>query len=495
MSSEQKNADDRRGDQISPEDQKRAVTLTLNFCALYQASRLYDMNNDVMRKILDEMLRSVQALTTDGNPLYLTVAGHSFFLNRQLIHMDYTEYRKAQQLKDIWAKLKISEVVFPSDVAMENLNEFATHFVEALKDDTKVAEFSRRPWGGVTARLVLGGLDEDEDRERTDEEECELAVRVFGGLLVLVAETIGQFNRDSWNTLVRIKRTLQVLVEKMENHEAMLLGLTRSNILRDKLASHLTNTTILSLVVGRKLNLGRKNLVSLATAALFHDMSKVGLNDATMNNLEHTENLKPKDRERVGLHWMNAMHQMVKTGGLREETLPRMVVAYESQLEFSRDDIYPESVAGDQRLNVFSRIISLCDQFDTLTWSRPGKTGVTPHEAMLTVLERSKGTIDPALMMIFMKTLGLYPTGSLVRLNTRELAVVTDQHPRWDPERPMVKIIADSKGKPVLGKEIRLMDDDKRKVVGPEDEVALGINPAACFLRTPQKKAASPAKA
>ncbi len=486
--------DGQQGDQISAEDQKRAVSLTLNFCALNQACRLYDLNNDVVTKILEEMLGSVNHLTADGNPLYLTVAGHSFFLNRQLIHMDYTEYRGAQQLKEIWAKLKISEVVFPAEVTLENLQEFAEHFVEALKDDTKVAEFSRRPWGGVTARLVLGGLDEEEERERTEEEECELAVRVFGGLLVLVAETIGQFNRDSWNTLVRIKRTLQVLVEKMENHESLLLALTRSNILRDKLASHLTNTTILSLVVGRKLNLGRKNLVSLATAALFHDMSKVGLNDATMNNLENTENLKPKDRERIGLHWMNAMHQMVKTGGLREETLPRMVVAYESQLEFSREDIYPDSVARDQRLNVFSRIISLCDQFDTLTWSRPGKAGVTPHESMLTVLERAKGTIDPALMQIFMRTIGLYPTGSLVRLNTRELAVVTEQHPRWDPERPMVKIIADSNGKPVKGEEIKLMEDEKRKVVGPEDEVALGINPTAVFMRqAPAKRAAPPA--
>ena len=486
--------DGQQGDQISAEDQKRAVSLTLNFCALNQACRLYDLNNDVVTKILEEMLGSVNHLTADGNPLYLTVAGHSFFLNRQLIHMDYTEYRGAQQLKEIWAKLKISEVVFPAEVTLENLQEFAEHFVEALKDDTKVAEFSRRPWGGVTARLVLGGLDEEEERERTEEEECELAVRVFGGLLVLVAETIGQFNRDSWNTLVRIKRTLQVLVEKMENHESLLLALTRSNILRDKLASHLTNTTILSLVVGRKLNLGRKNLVSLATAALFHDMSKVGLNDATMNNLENTENLKPKDRERIGLHWMNAMHQMVKTGGLREETLPRMVVAYESQPEFSREDIYPDSVARDQRLNVFSRIISLCDQFDTLTWSRPGKAGVTPHESMLTVRERAKGTIDPALMQIFMRTIGLYPTGSLVRLNTRELAVVTEQHPRWDPERPMVKIIADSNGKPVKGEEIKLMEDEKRKVVGPEDEVALGINPTAVFMRqAPAKRAAPPA--
>ncbi len=489
MSSENQNADDRPEGEVSTEDQKRAVSLTLNFCAMHQASRLYDMNNDVMTKIIGEMHNSIKKLTADGNPLYLTVAGHSFFLNRSLIHMDYTEYRGAQQLKEIWAKLKISEVVFPAETTVESLTEFATKFVEALKDEDKVVEFSRRPWGGCTARLVLGGLDDEEDQERTEEEECELAVRVFGGLLVLVAETIGQFNKDSWNTLVRIKRTLQVLVEKMENHEALLLALTRSNILRDKLASHLTNTTILSLVVGRKLNLGRKNLVSLATAALFHDMSKVGLNDQTMNNLEKIDDLKDKDRERVGLHWMNAMHQMVKNGGLREETLPRMVVAYESQLEFSRGDIYPESVVGEQRLNVFSRIISLCDQLDTMTWSRPGKPGVTPHEAMLTVLERAKGNIDPALLQIFMSTVGLYPTGSLVRLNTRELAVVVDQNPRA-PEQPMIRIIADANGKPTMGTEIKLVDDDKRQVVGPEDEVGLGINTTACFLRKAPGQAA-----
>lgn len=487
----QENGAPNSADDLSPEEQKKAVALILGFCALNQACRLYDLNNAVVTKVLEEMMSNIKALSGDGgSPVYLTTASHSYFINRQLVRLDYSEYRKAQGLKDIWGKLKITEVIFPGDLTMDRLEAFAGKFVEALKTPARASELTRRPWGGVVARLVLGGSDDEE--EHTEEEEVELAVRVFGGLLVLVSETITQFNQDSWNTLVRLKRTLQVLVDKLEHHVPLLLALTRADIFRDKLSTHLTNTAVMALVVGRKLRMNRNNLVGLATAAMFHDMSKVGLNDRTMTSLEDPQKVPQQERDKVGLHWMNAMHQMIRTGGLREETLPRMVVAYESQLEFSSGEIYPEALTREHKLSLYSRIISLCDQLDTLTWSRPGKAAVTPHEAMLTVLERCKKTHDPGLLKVFMETIGLFPTGSVVRLSTNEIAVVTSQDRGGDAENPIVQVIVDRQGKPTKSKELRLAQDDAVTILAPEDATSLGINTLACFTRRSRQRKAAP---
>ena len=470
-----------------PEEQREhAVAGLLGFCALNQACRLYDMNNEVVRRVLEEMLSHVQALSGGLDPVTLTCAGHSFFLNRTLVRMGYSEFQKAHQLKGIWQKLGITEVIFPPDVTLEGMEEFAHKFIETIKDPSLIPEFTRRPWGGVTAHMVLGGSNEaavatDDQRE---ELVCALAVRVYGGLMMLVMETLEQFQQDRWTTLTRIKRTLQVLVDKLEHHEGLLVALVCTPIYRETLAAHLTNTAILTLIMGRRLKLSRPNLIALATAALFHDISKVGLKAPTLNVLEHFANLEPTDRQRIHMHWMNTLSRLVHVGGFSRETLARLVAGYESQLEFSHGTLYPKTMELPRPHSLYAHLISLCDRFDNLAWGRPGKPALSPHRAMLTVLHQYSRSYHPSLLNLFANTVGLYPTGSLVRLNSGELAVVTGQDPDGNLECPTVTLISEPTGEPVSdGTEINLAMDRTRQIRSSEDANALGVNPIAPFLR------------
>ena len=174
-------------DKMPEEQREHAVACLLGFCALNQACRLYDMNNKVVRRVLEDMLTHVQALSSGLAPVTLTSAGHSFFLNRMLVRMGYSEFQKAHQLKGIWQKLGITEVIFPPDVTLEAMEEFALKFIQTIKDPSLIPEFTRRPWGGITARMVLGGANEEAPVTDENQEEmvCALAVRVYGGLMML----------------------------------------------------------------------------------------------------------------------------------------------------------------------------------------------------------------------------------------------------------------------------------------------------------------------
>jgi len=472
--------------EIGGQARDHAVSVLLGFCALHQACRLYDMNNKVVRRVLEEMLEHVRELSGGRNPVTFTAAGHSFFLNRLLVRMGYSEFQKAHQLKGIWEKLGITEVIFPPDVTIDGMEEFAQKFIETTKDPSLIPDFTRRPWGGITAHMVLGGSNEATVAKDDQQEEmvCELAVRVYGGLMMLVTETLEQFQQDRWTTLPRIKRTLQVLVDKLEHHEGLLVALVCSPIYRETLAAHLTNTSILTLIVGRRLHLPRKDLVALATAALFHDISKVGLKAPTLNTMEQVTSLEPTDRQRIHMHWMTTLSRLVHVGGFSRETLPRLVAGYESQLEFSHGTLYPPGMELPRPHSLCAHVISLCDRFDNLGWGRSGKPALTPHRAMLTVLHTYSRAYHPALLSLFAHTIGLYPTGSLVRLNSGELAVVTGQDPSGDLERPTVTLLSEPTGEPVAdGTEMNLAVDPIRHIRSSEDANALGINPIAPFLR------------
>ena len=486
LSREVANDESTKAGEIGGQARDHAVSVLLGFCALNQACRLYDMNNKVVRRVLEEMLLHVREPSGGRDQVTLTAAGHSFFLNRLLVYLGYSEFQKAHQLKGIWQKLGITEVIFPPDVNIDGMEEFSRKFIETIKDPSLIPDFTRRPWGGITAHMVLGGSSETAAAKDAPREElvCELAVRVYGGLMMLVSETLDQFQQDRWTTLTRIKRTLQVLVDKLEHHEGLLVALVCTPIYRETLAAHLTNTAILTLVLGRRLHLSRKNLVALATAALFHDISKVGLKAPTLNTMEQVASLEPIDRQRIHMHWMTTLSRLVHVGGFSRETLPRLVAGYESQLEFSVGTLYPASMELPRPHSLYAHLISLCDRFDNLGWGRPGKPALTPHRAMLTVLHTYARAYHPALLNLFAHTVGLYPTGSLVRLNSGELAVVTGQDPGGDLERPTVTLLSEPTGEPVSdGTEMNLAVDQIRHIRSSEDANALGINPIAPFLR------------
>jgi len=86
---------------------------------------------------------------------------------------------------------------------------------------------------------------------------------------------------------------------------------------------------------------------------------------------------------------------------------------------------------------------AVCDVYDAVTSNRPYKAGWDPAESIAR-MATWQGHFDPAVFAAFVKSLGIYPTGSLVRLVSGKLAVVVEQNPRAIT-RPTVKVFFSTK--------------------------------------------------
>ena len=87
---------------------------------------------------------------------------------------------------------------------------------------------------------------------------------------------------------------------------------------------------------------------------------------------------------------------------------------------------YPHGLPAGQ-LSQFARMGAICDVYDAITSNRPYKTGWDPAES-LSRMASWKGQFDPAIFQTFVRSLGIYPNGSLVRLESGRLAVVMEQN-------------------------------------------------------------------
>jgi hypothetical protein len=127
---------------------------------------------------------------------------------------------------------------------------------------------------------------------------------------------------------------------------------------------------------------------------------------------------------------------------------------------------YPDAMAGN-RISLLARMGAVCDVYDAVTSDRPYKAGWDPAHA-LSQMATWAGHFDPTVFQSFVKSVGIYPTGSLVRMRSGRLAVVLEQNPSA-LTKPRVKLFFSTKsGLPLDPQVLDLASDARDQIEARE---------------------------
>ena len=145
-------------------------------------------------------------------------------------------------------------------------------------------------------------------------------------------------------------------------------------------------------------------------------------------------------------------------------------------------------------VNLYSKIVKICDFFDALTTKRPYRTKVfTRDEVLKMMIEASGIEFDSILMKVFANMMGAFPVGTLILLNTGEIGIVFElnMEPSFS-SRPKVKLIADKDDNKIDGEIVDLAEVDsqskkyKRTIVKSLDADHYEIQVSDYFLAQAQ---------
>jgi HD-GYP domain-containing protein (c-di-GMP phosphodiesterase class II) len=209
-------------------------------------------------------------------------------------------------------------------------------------------------------------------------------------------------------------------------------------------------------------------------AALMHDIGKV---HTPTEILTKPDKLSDEEFRIMKRHVVDGAHLLRRT---LETPALAPVVAFEHHLKQDLSG-YPENI-GSRKLNLCTMVVSVVDVFDALRSNRAYRAGMATDRIRHIMGQQDGTTFSRPLLRRFVNLMGLYPVGTLIRLNTQEVGVVTQTHPD-DPFRPQVKLILDASGEryetPLLANTWDRDDRGKfaRDVVEAVDGTQMGIDP------------------
>lgn len=253
------------------------------------------------------------------------------------------------------------------------------------------------------------------------------------------------------------------LVEEISDsvlrHPNALISLARLKSADEYTYMHSVAVCALMIALARQLGLAEAQVREAGLAGLLHDVGKMAIPDEILNKpgkLTDSEFTIVRNHPEAG-------GQILRDSDNVSALVLDVCLHHHEKVDGSG---YPHRLNGDQ-ISLFAKMGAVCDVYDAITSDRPYKKGWDPAESIRRMAEWSKGHFDEAVFQAFVKSVGIYPTGSLVRLESGRIGVVTEQHEK-SLLTPRVKVFFSAKSKAPIPIEVL----DLSKLVGREKIVA-----------------------
>lgn len=255
---------------------------------------------------------------------------------------------------------------------------------------------------------------------------------------------------------------VQEISDSVARNPGALISLARLKTVDDYTYMHSVAVCALMIALARQMRLNEEQTRSMGLAGLLHDLGKALM---PMEVLNKPGKLTDAEFNIIKSHPLRGYGILVESQAV-DNTVLDVVLHHHERTDGTG---YPDQQKGGA-MSLFARMGAVCDVYDAITSNRPYKKGWDPAESIKCMAEWTSGHLDPMVFQAFVKSLGIYPVGSLVKLASGRLGVVIEQNAS-SLLKPLVKVFYSTKSDMRLPPEVvdLAASTTKEKIVGREN--------------------------
>lgn len=226
------------------------------------------------------------------------------------------------------------------------------------------------------------------------------------------------------------------LVEVSTYKPGIFTAMTHLKNQDDYSYSHSLNVAVISLALGKRLGKSAEELKTICLCGLLHDVGMTRISDSI---IKKPGKLTNDEYAEIKRHPEYGYKIITSSEGLPAETAAAALQHHEK----SDGSGYPLGLQERQISNI-TKIISIADVYDAITSQKAYNNERTPSEALKILFSWSGKHFNETLVKFFINTIGIYPVGTLVMLDSGELGIILEPNKK-DLTRPKVLVVTDEK--------------------------------------------------
>jgi len=417
----------------------------------WQSHRIYPAGHPSRQQKTRDCHKQLSQLLLEKTPLHIgQVEGALYFEEHLFVDPHIAEAEALDILND----LNIQGLKLTRGLTLAELSLFfalSVYCIQSGKNIEKSKDLAKLHH----LRIITAEHDEENPRA------------VYNSALQAVDQVFKDIQGGRLPSTDALRNVSRNMVRSVLREKHALFALTQIKDYDNYTFYHSVNVGIISLTVGRACGVDPRQLQLLAFGGMIHDIGKLKV---PIEIVTKSGSLNQEEQNRMRRHPVYGVKLISRIPGIKPEVVD---MVHFHHVNYNRNG-YPKPPKRD--ISSLVNMVTIADHYDAMTTHRPYQRPITPREAICYMKSVSGAILHPDFLNYFKNYIGDYPIGSLIRLKSAEIMLVTGFGGAGDRHLKLRRMFT-AQGTKVQDKSMtELLPDEHDQVVGEIDPISRGLD-------------------